>query len=281
MNLAGPGYFEAAGTRLLRGRTIASGDGRNAEPVAVVNETLARFMADDGNVVGLCVPILRQLGQGGCTRIVGVVETQRNWYLDSQQLPMIFKAWSQAPEIIPYGIPALVIRTAGDPSRSAAAVRGALQSLRSDLPYVRVEPLAETLRAEILPFRLGATLFGIFGLLALVLTAIGLYGVLGYFVTERTLEIGVRRALGAPLRSVVTLVMRQGLIPVATGLLLGLVSARAGARYLSSMLFGVEAGDVASFVGACGFLVMVALAAMALPAWRAARVDPMVALRQD
>ena len=104
---------------------------------------------------------------------------------------------------------------------------------------------------------------------------------LGYFVTERAPEIGIRRSLGAPVGSVVTLVMRQGMVPVGVGLVLGLAAAFAGTRYLASLLFGVEARDPASFAGATAFLVGVALLAMLLPAWRAARIDPTVALRQE
>ena len=160
-------------------------------------------------------------------------------------------------------------------------MRAALQSLRSDLPFVSVQPLTESIRGDVLPFRLGATLFSLFGALALVLAAVGLYGVLGYFVTERAPEIGIRRSLGAPVGSVVRLVMRQGMVPVGVGLVLGLAAAFAGTRYLASLLFGVEARDPVSFVGAAAFLVRVALLATLLPAWRAARIDPMVALRQD
>jgi ABC-type antimicrobial peptide transport system permease subunit len=167
------------------------------------------------------------------------------------------------------------------PAQDAGAVRVALQSLRSDLPFVSVEPLAESIRSDVLPFRLGATLFSLFGALAILLAAVGLYGVLGYFVAERAHEIGIRRSLGAPVSSVVRLVMEQGIVPVGVGLVLGLVAAFAGTRYLESLLFGVDARDPASFGGAAAFLVCVALLAMLLPAWRAARVDAMVALRQD
>jgi len=149
------------------------------------------------------------------------------------------------------------------------------------LPYIAVEPLGKSFSDDVLPYRLGATLFGLFGVLALVLAAVGLYGVLGYFVAERAPEIGIRRSLGAPLGSVVTLVVRQGMMPVGVGLVLGLTAAFAGTRYLASLLFGVEARDPISFISAAVFLVSVALLATLLPAWRAARIDPMVALRAE
>ena len=278
--VAGPGYFEAAGTRVLRGRTFEAGDRRGSEPVAVVNDAMARIIAPDGDVVGLCVPFDRQVGRGGCSRIVGVVESERRSYLDEEPQRRVFLAWAQSPNAVPFGKPSIIVRTR-NPAKDAAAVRAALQSLRSDLPVVSVEPLAERIRGDLLPFRLGATLFSLFGALALVLAAVGLYGVLAYFVTERAPEIGIRRSLGAPVGSVVGLVIRQGMAPVGAGLVLGLAAAFAGTRYLASLLFGVEARDPVSFAGATAFLVCIALLATLLPAWRAARIDPMIALRQD
>jgi putative ABC transport system permease protein len=117
--------------------------------------------------------------------------------------------------------------------------------------------------------------------MALVLAAVGLYGVLGYFVAERAPEIGIRRSLGAPVGSVVMLVVRQAMAPVGVGLVLGLAAAFAGTRSLASLLFGVEAHDTISFVSAAGFLAGIALLATLVPAWRAARIDPMTALGQD
>jgi ABC-type antimicrobial peptide transport system permease subunit len=240
---------------------------------------MARLIAPDGQVVGLCVPFNRQISRGGCTRIVGVVETQRRFYLDDAPHPSVFLVRAQFPNAVPWGTPSLIVRTR-NPASDAAAVRAALQSLRTDLPFVSVEPLAAGIR-EVMPFRLGAILFSLFGVLALVLSAVGLYGVLGYFVTERAPEIGIRRSLGAPVGSVVTLVVRQAVAPVGVGLVLGLAAAFAGTHYLASLLFGVEARDPASFVGAAAFLVCIALLATLFPAWRAARLDPVTVLRQD
>jgi predicted permease len=278
--VAGPGYFESAGTRLLRGRTFEATDRRGGEPVAVVNEAMARLIVPDGEVLGLCVPFDRQVRRGGCTRIIGVVESERRFYLEDKPQPRVFLAWAQSPNAVPFGTPSLIVRTL-NPARDAAAVRAALQGLRNDLPFVSVEPLAERIRGDVLPFRLGALLFSMFGALAMLLTAVGLYGVLGYFVTERAPEIGIRRSLGAPAGSVVALVVRQGLMPVGIGVVLGLASAFAGTRYLAALLFGVEPRDPLSFVGAGAFLVSVALLATLLPAQRAARIDPLTALRGD
>jgi len=206
LNLAGGDYFETVGTRLLRGRTIRDSDRAGTERVAVVNESLARLLAEDGNAVGLCVPFR---SHDACTRVVGIVENQRQWYLETDTLPSVFFARAQGADEISFGVPAMLIRTHGASAPHAAAIHTVLQSLRPDLPYVMVQPLAENIRSALLPFRLGAMLFGMFSALALVLACVGLCGVLGYFVTERTPEIGIRLSLGAPMRSVVRLVVRQ------------------------------------------------------------------------
>jgi ABC-type antimicrobial peptide transport system permease subunit len=144
-----------------------------------------------------------------------------------------------------------------------------------------VAPLAESLRAQLRPFRLGAMLFTFFGVLALTLSAVGLHGVLGYFVAERTAEVGIRRALGSPSRAVMRLVVRQGMAPVAIGMAIGLGFALVGGRVLASRLFGIGPHDLLSFAGAAVFLSIVAAVATVIPVWRAVRIDPLIALRQD
>ena len=143
-----------------------------------MNDAMARLIAPEGDALGL-VCRYRQVRRGGCSRIVGVVESERRFYLDDKPRPRVFLAWAQSPNAVPFGTPSLIVRTL-DPARNAAAVRAAVQGLRSDLPFVSVEPLAERIRGAVLPFRLGAILFSLFGALALVLTAVGLCGVLGY-----------------------------------------------------------------------------------------------------
>jgi predicted permease len=281
LNMAGVGYFETAGTRLLAGRTFDETDRSGGEPVAVLNEAMAWLMADDGNMVGRCVPLGDQVGGSGCTRIVGIVETQRRRYLDDKPVPVVFLSRKQAPNAITWGGPTLLVRTRGKPVRDAAIVRAAVQGLSEGLPYVKVQPLEELIRRDVLPYRLGARLFSLFGLLALALAALGLYGVLSYIVMERTAEIGIRRSLGAPAGGVIALVIRQGMIPVTVGVLAGMAAAFAGTRFLSALLFGVDARDPLVFIASTAFLLVVALIASLVPAMRAARVSPMVALRID
>lgn len=279
INLAGPGYFETAGTAIVAGRGFGEQDRGSSEQVVVVNRALAREIAADGDVVGMCLPIGAQVREGGCTRILGVAEDTRQRFLDAVVQPTAFFSWEQDPDRIPWGGPAVLVRLAPGSGVEPEQVRAAVQGLRPDLPYVSVRPLTELVSSEVLPYRLGATLFSLFAALALVLAAVGVYGVLAYFVSERTPEIGIRRSLGAPRRAVLELVVRQGMAPVVLGVALGLAVAFAGSTLLSSLLFGVDARDPLIFGAVATFLVIVSLAATLLPARRATRVDPMVALR--
>lgn len=281
LNVIGPGYFETAGTRLIRGRTIESSDGPGTELVAVVNDALARLLVDDASAVGSCLDVFAPgMGAAPCLRIVGVVESQRNSFLDPEPVPMIFRPSAQVPQGLPYHAPMLLVRTTDEADRHVTSIHAALQGLRADLPYVSVVPLAEQLR-EVRPFQLGALLFTLFGTLALLLSAIGLYAVLGYFVAERTAEIGIRRALGAPARSVVRLVVQQSLVPVALGLIIGVGGASIGGRAVASSLFGIGPHDPISLAVAAGCLAVAAALATIVPVWRAIRIDPIVALQEQ
>jgi predicted permease len=281
LNLVGPSYFETVGTKLLRGRAIGKEDRFGDQRVGVVNEAFAKLIREDGNVVGLCVPMHRQIQSGNCTQIVGVAENQRHSYLVDQERPMIFWPRAQAPTVVPFGVPAIIVRTARNPRDHVQEVRAGLQNLRPDLPYVRVRSLRDELEDTFLPFELGAALFAIFGAIALTLSGIGLYGVLDCFVRERTADIGIRRSLGSSTAALMVLVMRHGFLPIAVGSVVGFGVAVAGARYLESLLFGVAAWDSLSFGGAVIFLLCIAAISMLLPAWRAAHIDPAMALRQE
>lgn len=281
MNWVGPDYFTTVGTQILQGRAMTDQDERGSEPVAMVNENLAAVLRRFGDVVGMCITVREQELSGGCTRIVGVAANQRFDYLDAGVDPAIYLAHAQDPQALPWEGTRLVIRTSVDPSRVADEVRSVLQNLRPDLPYVSVQPLEQRIRPVVLPYRLGATLFTLFAVLALTLAAVGLYGMLGYFIAERRPELGIRKSLGADGRDVVRLVVGQGMRPVLVGLVLGLGAAYAGVRLLQAMLFGVTGRDPATFLLVAGFLSVVALAASYIPARRAANVDPMIALRAE
>ena len=280
LDLAAPGYFETVGTRILSGRDFTEADA-TGEPVAVFNERMAHLVAPKGSVIGECVALGKQVRSGGCTRVVGVVENQRHTYLDEPDVPMVFYPRERDPDFIGWGGPAMMVRLRTHSGITAMQVRAAAESVRVDLPYVSVRPLAALVESDVLPFRLGAALFSLFGLISMILAAVGLYGVLNFFVTERTIEIGIRRSLGANTSSVLSLVLRQALMPVMVGVVLGIAAALGGARFLGSLLWGVEAHDPLSFVGAALLLVAVATVAALVPGRRAARVDPAIAMRAE
>jgi predicted permease len=279
LNMVGAGFFRTAGTRILAGRDFLQSDA-SGEPVAVVNSILAREISPDGRVLGRCIAVWDQVKNGGCTRIVGVVEAIRTRFLEPQEHPQFAVLWDQ-PEVPRGGSAILLVRLSENSPASAEALRAAVQELVPDLPYVQVQPLDEQIRYDLLPYRLGATLFSLFALLALILAAIGVYGVLAYFVVERTPEIGIRRSLGASRRAIVSLVVRQGMAPVVAGLGIGLAIAWAGSSLIGSLLFGVDARDPLTFAAVAVFLLVIALLATLLPARRAMRVDPMIALRHE
>lgn len=280
VNWVAAGYFETVGTAILRGREIVEAD-RTGEPVAVINESLARIIAEVDDPLGACIAVGQQVRTGECTRIVGVAEDQRRNFLNADVVPYVFLPRDRDPDAISWGGPTLVVRSSGEAAEVAPDLRAALQGLDPRLPYVSVETLSSVVRSDILPYRLGATLFSLFGVLALALAAVGLYGVLGYFIAERRPEIGIRRSLGAGELQVIRLVVREGMFPVVIGLLAGMLAAFAGGSLLEAMLFGVEARDPVSFGGAALFLFGVSLIASYLPARRATQVDPMVALRAE
>jgi predicted permease len=282
LNYVGSGYFAVAGTPILRGRAITDEDRKGSAPVAVVNESMAKVMELAGSrVVGECVVLDSREAPDRCTRVVGVAMNQRARFLSGDVQPTVILAQAQTPEPLSWGGPALLVRTNGEPGKWTASIRSALQGLSPDLPYVAVQPVAERIRSELLPFQLGATLFSLFGVLALLLAAIGLAGVLSYYVGERTGELGIRRALGALDRDITRMVVRQGLVPVGAGLLLGVAAAWAGARLLEAHLYRVSAREPAVFGAAVFFLLAAAVAASYLPARRATSVDPAAALRSD
>lgn len=281
VNWVDAGYFATVGTRVLRGREFDQRDRAGGEPVAVIDERMARILAPAGDPLGRCIALGDQLENGGCTRIVGIVETARHRYLDEPNVPHFFFPRDPEAAMPSWGGPALLVRTRGRPAALVPQVRAAVGSVAADLPYVNVRPLEDFIRPEVMPYRVGATLFTLFGALALLIAAVGLYGVLGYFVAERTAEIGIRRSLGAPERVVVALVVRQGMVPVAVGAAFGLAAALAAGRLLEALLFGVSARDPATLLGVAALLAAVGLLASYLPARRAARVDPMVALRAE
>jgi putative ABC transport system permease protein len=271
---AGPGYFRAMGTRLVRGRDFDERDDERAPPVAIVNETFARRYWPGEEPLG------RRFRQGGpaepMMEVVGVVEDGK--YAGLNEAP---QAYAVRPLAQAYtGTNTVVIRTDRDPRELLAAVRNEVRQLDPHLP-VSGKPLEERLAMPLLPVRVAASLLGSFGLLALALAAIGIYGVMSYAVSRRTREIGIRMALGAQASAVMRLTVRQGMTPVLVGVALGLAAALGLTRLAGSLLFSVSAADPLTYAGVTALLTAVALLACYVPARRAAKVDPLVALRND
>ena len=269
----GARYFETMGVTLLRGRGFVEADAQGAPPVAVINETVARRAFGERDPVGLHV---RADSAGPPVEIVGVVADSKYRSLGEERVPFLYLPLAQG-----YSPAAtLLVRTEGDPAAVAGAVRGAVESLDAEA-LAGQATMGEHLAAALVPSQAAAGLFGVFGLLALALAACGVYGVTAYAVSRRTHEIGVRMALGARAPDVLRLVLLEGMWPVAVGLAAGLLLALAATRVVQGALYGVSATDPATFAGVTLLLAGAALLACLLPARRATKVDPMVALRYE
>jgi predicted permease len=272
---ASPGYLRALGVPLLAGEDVSAAAGTGdstARATAVVSRLMAERLWPGRPAVGETFVL-----DGTPFRVVGVAGDVRSARLDSAAG---FTAY--LPDAaMPRSSMSLVVRTAGDPARLAGAVRAAIREVAPGQAFVEVVPLRAKLADAASTPRLFAALASAFGALALALAAVGLYGVVAYVARQREREIGVRVALGAPPARVLALMLRQGLAPVAAGLAAGLAGALAAARVLRALLFEVSATDPATYAAVAALLGAVAALAAYLPARRAARVDPLVALRAD
>jgi predicted permease len=270
-----PGYFEGVGTRRLRGRTFGEADRAGSAPVAIVNQTMASTLWPGRDPIGECITI----GQATqCARIVGIVADARQ------------NAIQEAPSMhyyIPYGQEQgfggteLIVRPAGDAASLIPALRRALLSVDPSVLYVDLEVMDHFLESEVRPWRLGASLFVLMGALALVVAAVGLYSVMSYFVVQRTPEIGLRLALGATGGRVARLVLGGSVALATSGVAIGCFMAFVGTRYLDTLLYKTSPRDPLVFLGSAGVLLAMSVVAGVVPAWRARRVNPMVALRTD
>jgi len=270
--LVGPEYFETVGMTILRGRGFTAQDNEGAPVVAVVNETFVRLYFDGEDPVGQSISFgPNRVGP----EIVGVVKDAMYMSLRERALPTFYRSYLQASlrETTFY------IRTADDPTHIIAAVRQAAHEVDANLPLHNIKTLTKQVDESLVQERLIGSVSSFFGLLALLLAAIGLYGILAYAVSQRTHEIGVRMALGAHRGAVLRMVLRQGMKLVLVGVGLGLAVSLAATRIISNQLFDVTPTDPATFIGAPLLLLIVALLACYAPARRATKVDPLVALR--
>ena len=268
----GPDYFDTLGVPIVQGRGITAGDTEKQPLVAVINETMARRYFKGRDPIG---GVLR-FGSGPVT-VVGVAKDGKY-----QQLTEAPRSYLYLPVLQNYRPDTLVlVRTAADPASVLGAVQREIRALDPSLPLFDVRTIAEHRQISMFIPKMASTLLGLFGALALVLAVVGLYGVIAYTVTQRTQEIGVRVALGAARNDVARLVMRQGLQLAGIGLGVGLLLALGAGRLLSKQLVGVSPRDPVSFGGTAFLLLVVAALASAIPARRAATLDPLTALRRD
>jgi putative ABC transport system permease protein len=273
-----PGYIEAMAIPLRRGRLLKIQDGANAPPAVLISESLARSKFFDQDPVGRRLRI--GPNDGPWHTIVGVVGDVKQTSLALSLTDAVYITtlqWQLSTDKAQW----LVVRTQGDAGGLTAAVKKAVWSVDKDQPIVRVATMDDLLAASAAERRFALILFESFGIVALVLAAIGIYGVLSGSVSERTREIGVRLALGAQRRDVLGMILRQGLKLILSGVGIGLLASWAVTRMLSKLLYGVSATDPSIFGGVALMLILVALLACYLPARRATKVDPLVTLRYE
>jgi predicted permease len=274
-NVVGLRYLETMGIPLLRGRDFTAQDREGSPGVVVITETFARRFWHGEDPVGKRLSLRAQ--NGPFLEVIGVAKDGKSITLGEEPRSMMYLPLLQNHET---GM-TMHIRTEGDPMSVAAGVRGAVASLEKNLPTYDLKTMNEQLGSSLFPARMGATLLAVFGLLALLLAAVGIYGVMGYSVTRRTREIGIRMALGAQRGDVLKLVLREGMAMVGIGVTLGLLGAFFATRLLVNFLYGVSVTDPVTFVAISLLLSGVALAASFIPARRATKVDPLVALRYE
>jgi predicted permease len=283
-----PDYFRAMGIPVLRGRAFTESDALESPGVAVLPESLAKRCFPNEDPIGKRIYKGRlNPGQAGeldrwtnvslWTEIVGVVADVKSISLDPQVESNVYVPYWQWP----MQTPSLFVRTAGNPANFAAALYSEVKALNKNLPTPKVQTMNERLADVVAQPRFQTLLLGLFGLVALALVSAGIYGVVSYSVAQRTHEIGVRMALGAGEHDVLRLVVGQGMKPVLAGLAIGLAGALALTRLMKALLFGVSSSDPLTFGSIALLLALVALLACWVPARRATRVNPIIALRQE
>ena len=274
-NVVGPGFFRTLGIPLVSGRDFDARDVEGRPPVVIINEAARRMHFKSGNPLGARVSVTGR--QGPWREIVGVVGDSAYAELGEHSLPVAYLPVGQHHE------PAmtLYVRVSLPPASVVASLRREIQRAEPNLPVSRVETMTQTIATSLYSARMGAWLLAGFGSLAVLLAAIGIYGVLSFSIARRTREMGIRLALGAAPRAVFLSVVRGGMTLVGAGAAIGLIGGYATTRSLERFLYGVPASDPITFAGAATLLIAVALVACIVPARRAMRVDPITALRSE
>jgi predicted permease len=274
-NIVSPGYFATMGVTLIRGRDFSDRDNVTSPRVVIVSGEFARAVFPQQNPIGKRLNIPRHPGDSTLSEIVGVVGDIKFERLTDPGRPYLYLPLTQS-----YQPTATLFVQSVEPA-IADAVRREAQALIPNVPAGPVRPLSERLQASLAPQRSSASLLGALGLLGLLLACLGVYSVLAYAVARRRNEVGIRMALGASRSSVITLILRDGFVLIAAGAAAGLVLAAVSTRFMTSQLFGVTATDPLTYIAVTSALIVTALAACYLPARRASRVDPLVALRYE
>jgi putative ABC transport system permease protein len=276
MRAATPDYFRVMSIPIVKGRGFTEQDHFDAPTVVIINESFERLYFPNEDPIGKRV--ISPAGSDGIPMtIVGVAGDVRNGGPEDEPRPEFYYSYFQNRSPFMF----MAIRTAAEPAGLIPAIRREIWSEDKDLPLANISTLEQLLSKTIAQRRFNLLLLGLFSGLALVLAVVGIYGVVSYAVTQRTHEIGVRLALGAQQGDVRKLVIRQGMIPVVAGIAIGLSGALALTRLMKSLLFGVSATDPLTFVGLSLLLIVVALVACWIPARRATKVDPLLALRYE
>jgi predicted permease len=274
LKFASPAYFQTIGMTLLSGRFFTRADDAQAPPVAIVNLSMARHYFPDVDPIGRRISLTD--GKTWVT-VVGLVNDARQYGLERAPADELYQPFSRTGPLSA----TLLVRAAGDPAPFTRRLPDVIHEVDSRQPVSRIQTLEAVRRHSLAPPRLTAMLVTLFAAVALVITAAGIAGVVSFSVSERRTEIGVRMALGAPRRSVVAMIVRQGLAPVLAGLAIGLIGALLMTRVVTRLLFAVEPTDPATYAAVVAMLAIVAALACVSPARRAAAIDPMRVLRTD
>jgi predicted permease len=274
-DVVSPEYFTTMGIPVLQGRAFTRHDDENAPKVVIINEAMAQLYWPGENPIG---KRFRLAGKEPTpVEVVGVVRTGKYRTLGERPRPYLHMPLAQQY----CAAPTLVIHTAGNPKSFIPTLRRVMREVDDNVPFIEVKTMQEHMHLMVMPQRVAATVLGTMGVLALILAAVGLYGVMSYSVSHRTQEIGIRMALGARCNDVLRLVVRQGMALTGVGMAVGLIASLGLSHFLSYLLYGVGAADPLTFAGITLFLALVALLACYVPARRAAKVDPMEALRYE
>jgi predicted permease len=285
ITVASPGYFETTGTGILRGRGFEDGEGGGTEPVVVVNETMANVLWPGEDPLTKCLLIgdesrveAELFDHVPCARVIGVAQDAHRSGIVQQAVMNYYIPYGQERGI---GGTQILVRPRGEPLAYIPELRHRLHALHAGITYLTINPLQAPIERQVRPWRLGATMFLVFGSLALLIAAVGLYSVIAYGVAQRRTEIGVRMALGARAGAIAGMIVRQGVMLALVGIGVGAALALAAGPQLEPLLFETAGRDTRIIAAVAGVLMMVAVLASLVPALRAGRTDPLQALRAD